>query len=257
MRVRHATVGVLAILAGVLAPGAARAQVVQGRITDEMGERPLAAAEVSLLDEEGRPVAVTLSDSAGWYRIGPREPGIYSVQVDLLGYQRLVTPLLALEGERTVNADFEVPAAPIELEGLRVEAEALERLRQEVREFGVDLDNIGERFVGRAAIEQRTAARDFGHVLQWQSVPGLTVTRSDDTPTYLQPLNSWICVRVARSRGDCAIFALNGTLITPEAAALVPPETLEAIVVLTPVEAAQTFGTDAAAGAVLLYTRRH
>lgn len=257
MRVSCSKACCFALVLVGLTPPAVRSQVVQGRITDEMGERPLAAAEVSLLDEEGRQVAITLADSAGWYRIGPREPGSYSVQVDLLGYQRLVTPLLALEGDRTVNADFEVPAAPIELEGLRVEAEALERLREEVRGFGVDLDDLGERFVDRAAIEERAAARDFGHVLQWQSVPGLTVTRSDDTPTYLQPINQWICVQVPRSRGTCAIFLLNGTLITPEAAALVPPETLDAIVVLTPVEATQTFGTDAAGGAVLLYTRRH
>lgn len=240
-----------------LGAGPVTAQVVQGRVTDEAGAQPLLAAEVSLLDEEGRVAAMTLSDSTGWYRIGPPEPGSYAVQVDLLGYERLVSPLLALEGERVVNADFEVPSRPIELEGLNVEAEATEAIRRDLRSFGVDLGDLGERFIGREEIAARAAARDFGHVLQWQSVPGITVNRSDDLPNYLQPLQSRLCVKVPRSKGACALVALNGTLITAEAAVMIPPETLDAIVVLTPVEAAQTFGTDAAAGAVLLFTRRH
>lgn len=238
-----------------LAPGLVLGQTVQGRVTEEADGRALLAAEVALLDAEGRVAAVTLSDSAGAYRISPPEPGSYSVQVDLLGYERLVSPLLALGEGRTVNADFEVPARPLELEGLRVEAEAQQRIRDDLRTFGVNAADLGERFVGREVIESRAAARDFGHVLQWQSVPGLRVYRSDDMPNYLQPLEVSMCVTVLGNRGGCAIFALNGTLITPEAAALIPPETLQAIVVLTPTEATQTFGTDAGGGAVLLYTR--
>ena len=94
-----------------------------------------------------------VSDSAGWYRINPREPGSYSLRVDLLGYQRLVTPLLALERDRTMVADFEMPPAPIELEGLDVETEPEQRMRDELRMFGVHLDYLGERFVDRRRTE--------------------------------------------------------------------------------------------------------
>jgi hypothetical protein len=238
-----------------LGVGPVHAQVVQGRVTDETGEQPLPAAEISLLDEEGRVAAVTLSDSTGRYRIGPPEPGSYVVQVDLLGYERLVSPLLALVDERVVNADFEVPPRPIGLEGLHVEVEAEERIRRGLRTFGVNLDDLGERFVNRAMIESKPFARDFGHVLQWQG--GVSVSRSDDLAPNLQPLHPFVCVRVTRrtNRVGCALVALNGTLITAEAATLISPDALEAMVVLTPVEATLAFGTDGDGGAVLLFTR--
>lgn len=252
-----AALGTLLALASVPAP--AVAQVVQGRITDESGAVPLRAAEVSLLADDGSVAVVEVSDSAGRYRIIPREPGNYSLRVDLLGYQRLVTPLLALEGDRTMLADFEMPPAPIELEGLDVEAEAEQRMRDELRMFGVHLDYLGERFVDRAAIEARSTARDFGHVLQYQSVPGLRITRSDDLPPNLQPLRSSMCVSVPRSKTtltvECAVIALDGTLTSPEAAAMLPVESLQGMAILTPNEAVLAFGTDGRGGALLLFTR--
>ena len=253
-----ALIGTVLTVASLPAP--AIAQAVQGRITDESGTVPLNAAEISLLADDGTVAVVALSDSAGWYRISPREPGNYSLQVDLLGYQRLVTPLLDLEGDRTMTADFEMPAAPIELEGFEVEAEAEQRMRDDIRMFGVDLDDLGERFVDRAAIEARPIARDFGHVLQYQSVPGLSIMRSDDLAPNAQPLRSSMCVVLqARSKTTtglvCAVIALDGTLITPEAATMIPVESLQGMALLTPVEATLTFGILGRGGAVLLFTR--
>ena len=248
------------ILALASLPAPTVAQAVQGRITDESGTVPLSAAEISLLADDGTVAVVAMSDSAGWYRISPREPGNYSLRVDLLGYQRLVTPLLDLEGDRTMVADFEMPAAPIELEGLDVEAEAEQRIRDAIRMFGVNLDNLGERFVDRAAIEARPTARDFGHVLQHQSIPGLNVMRADDLPTNRQPLHSSMCVTVwTRSTTfetwECAVVALDGTPITMEAAGRIPVESLHGIALLTPAEATLAFGLTGRGGAVLLFTR--
>lgn len=248
-----AVLGMTSTLA--LVPTLAGAQVIHGRITDESGTVPLSAAEVSLLAPDGSVAAVVLSDPDGRYRINPPEPGNYSLRVDLLGYERLTSPLLALD-DGIMLADFEMPAAPIELEGLSVEAEATQRIRDDLETFGVKLDVLGERFVDRAAIEARPTARDFGHVLQYQSVPGIRVARSDDMPNYLQPLRSSMCVTISRNtRGGCALVALDGALITAEAAAMIPVHSLQGIAVLTPPEATQRFGTDASGGAVLLFTR--
>lgn len=117
----------------VWAPVGLSAQTVQGRISDEMSGEPLAFADVRLLTVDPEVAAVGVSDSAGRYRIRAPEPGSYRVQVDLIGYARLLSPLLALRAGRTITADFELPADPVELEGLRVEADALERIRDDLR----------------------------------------------------------------------------------------------------------------------------
>lgn len=234
------------------APVGLSAQAVQGRISDEMSREPLAFADVRLLTVDGEVAAVDVSDSAGRYRIGAPEPGSYRVQVDLIGYARLLSPLLALRAGRTVTADFELPADPVELEGLRVEADALERIRDDLRMYGVRLDDLGERFVDQAAIERRWAARDFGQVLQWQSVPGMTVIRSDDFGTGSKPS---VCVRLVADRARCALVILNGARVGLVTAALVPPESLRAMAVLQPAEATLIYGTQGGGGAVLLFTK--
>lgn len=232
----------------VWAPVGLSAQAVQGRIIDEMSREPLAFADVRLLTVDQEVAAVGVSDSAGRYRIGAPEPGSYRVQVDLIGYARLLSPLLALRAGRTITADFELPADPVELEGLRVEADALERIRDDLRMYGVRLDHLGERFVDQAAIERRWAARDFGHVLQWQSVPGMTVIRSEGG----KPM---VCVRLVADRARCALVILNGARIGLETAALVPPESLRAMAVLQPAEATLIYGTQGGGGAVLLFMK--
>jgi hypothetical protein len=108
---------------------------------------------------------------------------------------------------------------------------------------------LGQRFVPLEAIERRETADDFGQVLQWQSVPGMRVLRGLDTggpPT--------VCVILTRSR-SCAITVLDGHIVPSEVAGSTPVETLGGIVVLTPVEAATSFGTDGGNGAVLIFTK--
>jgi hypothetical protein len=241
----------LAILLG--GPRAAHAQIVQGRITDELAGEPLHAVEVRLLTADGDVAAVAASDSVGSYAVRAPRGGEYRVQADLLGYVQLRSPLLDLPDGRTVTADFEMPNDPIELEGLRVEVEAMERIREELRSYGVRVDALGEGFVDAETIASTPSARDFGKVLQWRSVPGMRVVRSDDLSQ--GPLKAWVCVRLLAGRAECAVTVLNGTRITLEAAYLVPAEALQAIAVLTPQDATTLYGTDGFGGAVLLFTR--
>lgn len=221
----------------------------------ETGQEPLQLVEVKLFREEGSLVAVAVSDSFGRYRIITPEPGDYWMQADVLGYEGLKTPLLALDEAKTYKVDFELSGDPIELEGLRVEVEAIEEVRRDLRMFGVDPDAMGERFVDIRDIERRETARDFGHVLQWQSIPGMRVIRSDDLAAAEKPLHPFVCVQMAAGRSSCAIVVLNGSRITLEAGHMVPAQSLRAIAVLTPVEATTIYGTGADGGAVLLFTR--
>lgn len=234
------------------APARADAQVVAGRTTSEASGAALGLVAIQLLDTHEGVVSSAVSDSSGVYAMEVPEDGAYYVQADMLGYQPLRTPLLKLSVSRRVTADFELRADPIGLEGLKVEIDVTERLERELASFGVHPDAIGERFVSSADIARRATARDFGHVLQWQSIPGMQVTRGDEVDP--RPSRLYICVRL-RPRADCAVMVLNGARITLETAYDIPADALRAIVVLTPEESTLLYGTDGGGGAVLLFTR--
>jgi len=244
-----------AILVSAMPAGSrpAHAQTVQGTITDENSHRPLQLAEIRLVRRDLSIARTAVSDSTGRYRISPPEPGAYHVEADLLGYQSLHSPLLALDEDKTYTADFELPVDPIELEGMQVEVEAIEAIRRELRSYGVRVNELGERFVDAGDIARRAGAMDFARILQWQMIPGMQVIRSEDAA---QPdVKQTVCIQVVPRNAGCALLVLDGALITSQAAAELPTTNLRAMAVLRPEEATLLYGTDAWAGAVLLFTR--
>lgn len=232
--------------------GTTSAQVVEGRVTEEGVGRPLPDVDVRLLDASRDEVERVASDGLGAYLIRAPRPGDYYVVVDMIGFQRLESPLVALDEDETVSIAFELPPDPIELEGLRVEADRLEEIKRDIAMFGVRADDLGERFVDAETIANRPHARDFGRVLQWQSIPQMRVVRSEDA---FNPGEPDVCVMLDLLRDACALTVLNGAVVTRATAASVPPEALEAIVVLDHIYATTLYGTDGGNGAVLLFTR--
>ncbi|MEM7414451.1 MAG: carboxypeptidase-like regulatory domain-containing protein [Gemmatimonadota bacterium] len=231
-------------------PAGLEAQTVRGRVTEEGSGRALPGVDIQLLDASRELVARSAADGAGLYAVDAPAPGNYYVIVDLLGYQRLESPLVELSAGDTLSAAFELPLDPIELEGLRVRADRLEAIKQEVQRFGVNPDVIGERFVDEETIARRLGVRNFGKVLQWQSIPQMTIIDGDDVGSP----RPFVCVRLRANSERCAITVLNGSLVTLEMAASIPPEAIEAIAVLDPFEATTMWGTDGGGGAVLIFT---
>jgi len=123
-------------------PGRATAQVATGRVTDESTGEPVVGAMISLLDGSRDVVERVVSGPEGQYAISAPEAGAFWLTADFLVYQRLESPRLAMEDARTVRVDFELPVDPIELEGLAVEAERNEELRQRLRMWGVRPDGM-------------------------------------------------------------------------------------------------------------------
>ncbi len=244
-------VGVCAALLATVSAASLEAQTIRGSVTDEEQSRPVAGADVRLLDEQRNLVARAASGPEGHFAL-PADPGNYYLIVDFLGLRRLESPLFSLGEDRDVTIDFELPTDPIELEGLRVAADRLEEIKAEVARFGVRADNIGERFVDAETIARRATARNFGHVLQWQSIPQMRVYNSTDYGLSEEP---YVCVKLRMNSERCAVTVLNGGLITLETAAAIPPEAIEAMVVLDPYEATTLYGTEGGGGAVLLFTR--
>jgi len=237
----------IGIFVATAAPGA-RAQTATGVVTAEDTGAPLEAASVALLSARRDVVRRVATDSGGRYVLRVPEPGAYIVVADHLGHLQLESPLASFVDEQTVTIDFELPVDAIELDGIRVEAERQADLRRRVGLYGVRPQELGLRWVDRDAIERRQTATDFGVALQWQAIPSLTVIRSEDAggpPS--------VCARYRG--GGCAMTVLNGQPVPLDAAAMVPPIAIEAIVFLTPSEATLSFGTEGGNGAVLLFTR--
>lgn len=245
--------GLFAVAVAVLSavPTTVHAQSVQGRITEEGVGRSLPGVDIRLLDAARELVVRAASDELGMYLIEAPEAGNYYVVVDLIGYRRLETPLVALQAGVAMNVSFEMPSDAIELEGLRVEADRLEEIKRDVAMFGVRVDDLGERFVDAETIAKRPMASDFGLVLQWQSIPAMRVVRGHDQ---FNPGKPDVCVMLSQARDRCALTILNGALVTRETAASIPPEALEAIVVLDEYESSTLYGTDGGGGAILLFT---
>jgi Carboxypeptidase regulatory-like domain len=221
-------------------------QAVTGRVTNDVDSIALRGVSVLLISESGDVERRAITDPTGRFLIRA-SAGNYRVVADHLGYQRLESPLMRVAIDQTVTIDFELPIDPIEVEGVRVEVQRHEELLRRVAQYGVFLNNIGRRYVPRSEIERRETALNAGEILQWQNLAGVTVAWGNVPPT--------LCVQVTRNRGRCALTVLDGAVVDDEFAASVPPEYLEAIVVLTPMEATLSYGTDGGGGAVLLFTR--
>jgi len=222
-------------------------QAVSGRVTAESGGAALGAVAVTLLLGMDEAVRRTVTDEHGAYLLLAPRAGDYRVVAQHLGYHRLESPLFSVADSQTVTIDFELPSDPFEIRGVEVEVRRREELERRVAQYGVRFDQIGRRFVPRSEIEARPAALNIGQVLQWQHLAGVTIDWSNSPPR--------LCVGVVRLRARCALTVLDGAIMANEFAASIPLEVLEAVVILTPIEATLSFGTVGGAGAVLMFTR--
>jgi hypothetical protein len=213
---------------------------------------PVSDVRISLVDRSGEPRVTTASDSLGRFLLRPPAPGEYSVEASHLGYAPTRSPLLALSAPTTETAEIEIHLTPrpLGLQGFEVSIDAappefLEAMRLEPHE-------LGRRWIDRSGLEALAVpGRLVRDVLRWQGIAGLSVTEIDPTRNPGPPS---LCVTLRRGIG-CALTILNGTPISPEEAHALDPRELEAIAVLTPNEATLYFGTGAAGGAVLMWTR--
>lgn len=114
--------------------GPATAQSIIGRVLDDASDSPLAATSVMLLDSAGVTVDVALSDSTGWFALLPPGPGDYTVFVDRMAYEVLVSPAIEMGAGSTAELELRMIAVPLELEGISVSTER-RRLRLEERGF--------------------------------------------------------------------------------------------------------------------------
>jgi iron complex outermembrane receptor protein len=88
---------------------------ITGRVTIEETGKPLYGANVFVSDT----AAGTISGEDGSYLIHVKTPGVYTVTVSYLGYEKAVKQVRVKAGQ-TARADFSMKAVPVDLEGVEV-----------------------------------------------------------------------------------------------------------------------------------------
>lgn len=158
----------LPALIACLVPAAASAQngTLVGRVADARSAEPLVSAQVFIAGGQG-----TLTNVDGRYILRGLTAGIYTVQVQVIGYAaKTVTDVVVAEGQATV-LDMVLEPAAVEVEGITVSATAergtttsllMERSRASVVQDAIGSDQIS-----------RSPDGDAGAALK--RVPGLSV----------------------------------------------------------------------------------
>lgn len=248
----------LALLAALLlgSPDTAHAQTILGRVLDNINEAGVGGVVVSLITRSGEESVRTLTDDAGAFVIAPQEAGEYLVVTQAFGYLETRSPLLALELEGEATLELMVSPAPIGLEGLEVSVE--EAAAEQLSIMGLSANVLGRRWISKDQIEAIPVKRDLGTVLENTSQNGLRIVRPENLTMGSE--NMGMCVSMQRARrangsNTCALVVLNGVPISGVQALNIDTEAIETMAVLTPTEAVMQYGTLAASGAVLVWTR--
>ncbi len=250
-------VGLLLCL--VLLPAAgtegAGAQTLRGRVLEEGRNSPVAQASVLLFERGGKLLIRTESDFLGRFVLAPPGRGEFIIEVTRLGYLTTRSPLLSLSEEGEAPVDLFVRPSPIGLEGFEVtvESEMVELLRG----YGQRPEDMGRRWIDRARIEEVPTALRAKDVIRWQGVAGVSVREFGGSPSMNPLCVTFVRASTVRSaHPPCAITLLNGVKIDPVEVNQMTPEEIEAIAILTPIEASTVYGTVGGVGAVLIWTRR-
>lgn len=218
------------------------AQTLHGRVVEDGSEAAISTALVRLMGEEGDVLAISIADSAGYYRVEAPSPGVYRLSVSRLGFHTVESPLLdaAVEdGEYPI--DLVMYPAPVELPGFTVETNRVspERLARRVRLMtGLNPASMRVRPIPfEDLLDHAERGHDLADMMRWTNAVGIITKETTDGP----------CFQV-RNRACLPIY-LDGTRMNPELIAIIPLDMLETVVILYPHESIAYND-----GAVLMYT---
>lgn len=249
----------LAFAALLALPSPTSAQVLAGRVVDELRETPVAGAALQLLNRRGEIRAEVEADADGRFILPAPEPGEYIVLVTRLGYRTTRFPLLDLSEERTHRVDFVLQPLPVGLEGFEVTVDVVAKAEKDLELAGISPRDLGRRWISPEDVEAIEIKRDVGTVLEWQGIGGMRVIRPENLVPGSDDLG--MCVSMVRGRtaggmGRCALPVIDGVPVTNDYLLNLDPLNVEAMAVLQPLEAVILYGKRGEAGAVMVWTKR-
>lgn len=110
--------------------------------------------------------------------------------------------------------------------------------------FGHTPETLRNRWINRAEIERMMTPGLPRDIIRRQNIAGVWVEE-------LGPL----CLKFSRRTRKCALTVLDGMVVPAQVAYDLDTRDIEAIAILTPIDAATFYGTQAGGGAVLIWTR--
>ena len=221
---------------GTVVPG-----VILGVLRDAETNRPIADAEVLLVDTDFR----TVTDDNGRFTLEEVPPGPYALVASHLAYGRRADPI-NVEAGLDVRVEVEMATRPIELAPLVV------TVRSEAEKQALA---VGGRLLSREMVDEvRAQAVDVGDLLNRSNFAGIVRV----------PTPNGVCVGFRRGQvtmqraGGCQpaeVYINDVPASSPIIAMNLAPEFIDRIILVPPIEAGVQFGGDSAAGVILIYTR--
>ncbi|MEJ2540916.1 MAG: carboxypeptidase-like regulatory domain-containing protein [Gemmatimonadota bacterium] len=236
MRIRNPTLAMLlAALAAASRPAAA--QILQGHATGPTGAQ-VPDVLVRLMAAEGEQVAYHVTGPEGLYRLEVPAPGEYWIEAEALGWAPYRSARFEMTGLTGVfRVDLILEPRPVELPGLDVRVERLERVAEQLQAItGRSVAGLRYPVIG---LEQFRDAWDLG----WNLTD---ILRRDMAGIVVKETPTTLCIEY---RKRCLPVYLNGMRVADEMVRELPLEMLAVGVVLQPSESIQYEG-----GGVLLYT---
>ena len=115
---RAVTSILLALL--LLAPSGVAAQVLVGRVVDDLTDDPIPFATALLIDSADVVASSAVADAQGHFLLHAPKPGRFRVYADRLGYDELTSEPFQLEGAGSMELEVRMVPRPLELDSLVV-----------------------------------------------------------------------------------------------------------------------------------------
>jgi hypothetical protein len=174
----HRQLSIVVFLSAAFKFGAASplgAQVIHGKLLEDITNKPVASASMTLLDEQNGQVTSAQSNDAGDFTLRATAPGIYRVHVSKIGYRVTESPSMQLQSGDDVSITLHVPANKIELAPVVVTGNS----RRPSGRLGGFYDRMQRHgfgtFISRDQIEKR---RPFEVTDMLRTIPGLLLRPS-------------------------------------------------------------------------------
>jgi len=148
----------LTVLLAVWGSGTAAAQRLHGRLIDLVSNEPIPAGILTLLTEDGDPMATVVTDEEGYWVLNAPTPGHYYVEAKRLGYQPWIDGPVTVRRGEDWNAVYHLQPLAIRLDPVQVSAQATARYLELTGFYERQRSSFGH-YVEPEDIERRQAGK--------------------------------------------------------------------------------------------------
>jgi hypothetical protein len=137
------------------APAGAQGSIF-GSVLDQQTENPIASAEVTLLDRDGRALRTIYADDLGAFAFPRIGSGVYRLRAGRIGYLISTSPLFELIQTDTLHLVLRLDTEAVPLAPLEVTARARRRASPVLEDFRFRMNRGTGHFISREAILARS-----------------------------------------------------------------------------------------------------